>query len=270
MPRALIIKNANFAANRVAVIDIESSVDCTGIELEQSTITVTNDAEVTVAYTVTPSNTTDDILWTSSNESVATVDDNVVTILGIGTTTITATCGSFSDTLVLTADLYAVPDWYASTPSIITDSSDNSIVRADLNTSASARLFAAQNSENSKYSLPFYNANDNELESLPIWIPNGCDKIHVSASNLYGSNNDIFWVDALQPVTYANTVVSCEALSSETLTVSSNAVDQDLTVPEGANGFAIRFRLRTAPAEGTTIAEAGASTNLSIHFLATE
>ena len=47
---------------------------------------------------VEPENTTDKIVWTSSDDSVATVNDGVVTAVFNGNATITATCGAFSAT----------------------------------------------------------------------------------------------------------------------------------------------------------------------------
>ena len=56
----------------------------------------------TLTLTVTASNTGDAITWTSSNTSVATVENGVVTPVSAGTTIITATAGGTSDTIELT------------------------------------------------------------------------------------------------------------------------------------------------------------------------
>lgn len=59
-----------------------------------------NDTSVQLTATVTPSNSTDVVTWTSSNTGVATVDANgLVTAVGVGSTTITATVGSYSATV---------------------------------------------------------------------------------------------------------------------------------------------------------------------------
>ena len=67
----------------------------TGISLDQTTLNMTvGDADVTLNATVTPDNATDPVTWTSSDESVATVDANgKVHAVAAGTATITAASG---------------------------------------------------------------------------------------------------------------------------------------------------------------------------------
>ena len=96
MSKALVIKGASFSTNKVETITLDGggSVPCTALELSQSTIAFTAlGATQTLTATKTPSNTTDELTWASSDASVATVADGVVTAVGIGTATITATCG---------------------------------------------------------------------------------------------------------------------------------------------------------------------------------
>ena len=81
--------------SKSATCNVNVSVACTGISLNASIINFTtiNGKESLVA-TVTPSNTTDTVTWKSSNTGIATVNNGVVTSVGIGSCTITATCGS--------------------------------------------------------------------------------------------------------------------------------------------------------------------------------
>ena len=76
----------------------ETTVPCTSIQLSTNTLTFTKSGSQTLTYTVTPENTTDTVLWSSDNESIATVTDGVVTAVGNGSCVITASCGSCSDT----------------------------------------------------------------------------------------------------------------------------------------------------------------------------
>ena len=73
---------------------LRTPVACTGITLSESSLSFTSGDPVTLTATVEPADTTDTIVWTSSNPSVATVNNGVVTPVGEGNTTITATCGS--------------------------------------------------------------------------------------------------------------------------------------------------------------------------------
>ncbi len=55
--------------------------------------------------TVTPQDSTDVVEWSSRNQEIATVsNDGTVTALKVGTTTITAKAGEYSDTCTVTVD----------------------------------------------------------------------------------------------------------------------------------------------------------------------
>ena len=265
MARVLIIKGGNFAANRVAQVEIES-VPCTGITLSQNTLTATSMGDVTVSYTLTPSDTTDEVVWSSSDASVATASGTTVTIHGVGTCTLTATCGSASATLAVTATLGAAPDWCAASGSsnIITDSSDNSIIRVSGAATMSSRMFGAQ--FDNDFDLPILDGNS-IYTVYPIEIPNNVTKIHVSATGVYNSGNKIIFASGNERVEYSGGTISCKAVSSVDLTASSNAIDQTVTIPEGADSFILDFRLKSAVSEGTTAAQAAVACNMQVEYL---
>ncbi len=90
-----------------AVIEIgPSRVPVTGIEMGSSSATVsTADGTFDISASVTPANASvRDLIWTSSDESVASVDGGTVTIHKHGTVTITATTaeGGFSASCAVT------------------------------------------------------------------------------------------------------------------------------------------------------------------------
>ena len=63
----------------------------TGIALNKSTTSIVKEASETLTATLTPANTTyDTVTWTSSDTSVATVEDGEVTGVAAGTAVITA------------------------------------------------------------------------------------------------------------------------------------------------------------------------------------
>lgn len=110
MGNALVIKNTNFSTNKLTTVTLLDRVPCTGISLNRNTITVTNlEDSVTLIATLTPSNTTDVVTWSSSNTSVATVENGIVTVHGIGTATITATCGSRTATATVQQTSVRIP-----------------------------------------------------------------------------------------------------------------------------------------------------------------
>ncbi|MBQ5824897.1 MAG: CotH kinase family protein [Clostridia bacterium] len=94
----------NFAVARQAWTDnyiVNLSIipiPCTGLSLNVSTLTFTGKGTQTLIATPEPNDTTDTIFWNSSNNNIITVDNGVVTAVGNGESTITATCGSFSAT----------------------------------------------------------------------------------------------------------------------------------------------------------------------------
>ena len=70
------------------------AVPAAGITLDKAELTLRPTEKATLTATVAPENTTDPVVWTSSNDAVATVKDGVVTAEEEGTATITVTCGS--------------------------------------------------------------------------------------------------------------------------------------------------------------------------------
>ncbi len=80
------IENGETATCKVIV-----KVPATGIELDQSAVTLDKGETVTLTATITPADTTDGYIWSSSNPAVATVVNGVVTAVGAGNATITVT-----------------------------------------------------------------------------------------------------------------------------------------------------------------------------------
>ena len=77
-------------------------VPATGVTLDKETAQLRVTEKVTLVATLTPENTTDKAAWTSSDETIATVENGVVTGKTSGTVTITVTVGEFSDSCVIT------------------------------------------------------------------------------------------------------------------------------------------------------------------------
>ncbi|MCD8128320.1 MAG: Ig-like domain-containing protein [Oscillospiraceae bacterium] len=87
----------------VTVTEQDTTVDVTGVTLDKTEAKVTEGATLTLTATVEPEDATDPtVTWTSSDESVATVTDGVVTAVAAGTATITATAGDYAATCIVT------------------------------------------------------------------------------------------------------------------------------------------------------------------------
>jgi len=85
-------------------IRVNTISSCTGVSLNKTsaTLDLSGTKTVTLTATITPSNTTDTVSWSSNNNNVATVSNGVVTAKAAGSCTITATCGSKSATCSVT------------------------------------------------------------------------------------------------------------------------------------------------------------------------
>ena len=94
MGKALVIKSTDFSANALDTVDF-MDVHCTGITLTGDALMMKGDT-LNLTTTVSPANCTDDVEWGSSNTAIATVSSGLVTCVGSGTVTITATCGAYS------------------------------------------------------------------------------------------------------------------------------------------------------------------------------
>lgn len=102
MARTLIIKDADFSTNKIETVAFDA-VPCTGISLNKATSAITKVGSTdTLTATLTPENTTDTLSWASSNSNVVTVSNGVITATGVGSATITATCGEQTATCTVT------------------------------------------------------------------------------------------------------------------------------------------------------------------------
>ncbi len=87
----------------VVTADVNVVIPATGVSLNKNTLTLVENTDETLVATVSPTNTTDTVVWDSSKDEVATVDTNGnVVAVAPGTATITATAGNFSDECVVT------------------------------------------------------------------------------------------------------------------------------------------------------------------------
>lgn len=78
-------------------------VSATGVTLDQTSLAMRVTETKTLTAKVTPADSTEKMVWASSNTAVATVDETgVVKAVGVGETTITVTVGSVSATCAVT------------------------------------------------------------------------------------------------------------------------------------------------------------------------
>ena len=90
------------ASCTVTVTGIAQIIPCTGITLDREELSFTEEAVQTITATVTPADCTQPVIWASSDSTIASVVNGVVTPVANGSTTITATCGDYSATCAVT------------------------------------------------------------------------------------------------------------------------------------------------------------------------
>lgn len=103
----------NYINARLTYVDsyinaLQEAVPCTNITLNNTTLSFTTTDAQTLTATLTPTNTTDKVVWSVSPTGICTVEDGVVTAIKNGICVITATCGSHSATCNVTVNLPSV------------------------------------------------------------------------------------------------------------------------------------------------------------------
>lgn len=255
MSKALIIKGADFSANYVTRITI-ASVPCTGIQFAQSEITISSGETATVEYTVTPQDTTDPVIWTSSDTDVVTVNRGVLTVVGIGTATITATCGNYSASAEVTTSVGYIRNYQF-----------YSLAHAEgkafcSSSTAMSRLSAL--GSGAQASLHSFVAN----QIYPIVLPAGTAKIRLNIADTSLFYNDttsmIQWMknspcgDSNFP--NAATYVGTENFHPRTMPAVFN-------VPSGADAVGITFVLAARQEDGTDGNQFAEAQGITIEFL---
>lgn len=91
----------------VAYCTVKVVVAATSVTVDKTELSLALGETSTLKATVLPADATDEVVWSSSDETVATVDKGVVTAVAVGKADITVTCGKFSATCPLSVVLPA-------------------------------------------------------------------------------------------------------------------------------------------------------------------
>ena len=181
---------------------VEKDVDVTSVTLDKTTLELTIGGTATLNATVLPSDATDKtVVWTSSNPSVATVSDGLVTAVGAGTATITATAGGKSATCTVAVE----------TPVVVVTSVTLDNPTLDLNIGESSTLVATV-------------APDNATDKTVTWT--------TSDATIATVNNGV--VSALAAGTATITATSGTQTATCDVTVSTSVAINDTTFPDEA------------------------------------
>ena len=93
----------NYMRDRAVYVDaqmeeMKAKVPCTGIVLSTDTLSFTTTDTQTLEVVVSPSDTTDTIVWSVEPAGIVSINNGVVSPLSNGSCTITVTCGTQTDT----------------------------------------------------------------------------------------------------------------------------------------------------------------------------
>ena len=201
MGKALVLKGVNFELNKIETVIIGDIVPCTGLSLSTDTIAFTALGDtLQLIATKTPSNTTDELEWHSSNEDCVTVVDGLVTCVGVGSATITATCGEETATCAVTAvvtiqanSAYDKIDGYGISSTSLSTGKDYCSVASSERSRAYALLTDALDSTYPAFSSNTSVGDHTADEYYPIPVPKGTTKIVFSKPD----NLTLFYVELL-------------------------------------------------------------------------
>lgn len=120
-----------------------AKIPATGITLSAASLSFTSGTSQALTATVEPSDSTDTVVWSSSNPTVATVANGVVTPVANGYCVITATAGSVSAICTVNVAFTEEVVYYTITNNLTNCTSDNAAVSVVEGGSYTANLTAA-------------------------------------------------------------------------------------------------------------------------------
>lgn len=197
MGKALKLSNVDFSAVALATITYEEDKSCTSVALDYNTLSFETVGETkTLTATVTPADTTDTLTWSSSNPNVASVANGVVTIHGIGSATITATCGTKTATCTISQTSIKA----AGTLSILEDIVTNSY-NSCLNLAANSGCVTVGMKYTNNDKVRVIQGANKDLEA--ILVPYGASVVKMATENDSEITfNYLYYADPLEFVEY--------------------------------------------------------------------
>lgn len=241
MAKTLVLNGTNFSANKVATVTWGESIPCTGIELDETVKSVTSMSAFTLTATPTPSNTTDNVIWSTSDSNVATVASGVVTPLSLGTVTITATCGEYSASCAVTIDNVVVP--YKAVCGYLPNkrTSTGNAMTLDIYSNASTNAFIIANDQaTGLYTIESKTDVDTSpYRFVPIMIPKGATKIIISTT-LGNFKTRTYYIDSTKMQTIYDTGLGAYCVQGEMATYDQGSTGPSpitLNIPNNIQGL---------------------------------
>lgn len=233
MSKTLIINGADFSTNKLDTVSFDV-IPCTGISLAESSANVSYEDTYTAVATVTPADTTQEVVWSSNNPNFP-VNNGVVSINGVGQAVITATCGSYSASVTLTSKaVYDIDDYDTADNMSLTYATDYCSL---YDANATGNFVIGRISETDYHTLWSNQATKDVGETFsPAIIPPGSTYMKITYTESYG-----------QSVAFADmsTEASIGYGAVEIVDHDSNYVlsaERTIEIPTGADGYYVAFR----------------------------
>lgn len=258
MGKALVIKNVNFGTNKIETVSF-SDKGCTGVDVSPSSVTFDEIGDTqTLTVVLTPADTTDTVSYASSDETVCTVSDGVVTCVGVGTATITVTCGSVSDTCTVDATEleFTGLDWNVGLPS---EYSTDGLLMGIIDSSAGVVIFAGSDIAVSSTKGEVWT---DGLTVSAMRIPSGADTIKVTMESFIGNSMRLQWFNSKSKPysSFPNSIAYIGASSFAEI----KAVGNTFTVPDGADSFLVFVITNDSRAKKTDTSDVASAANIQI------
>lgn len=182
MAKTVIIRTGDFEANRLTQVTLTEQVPCASLTLDKSEINATSLDPQTITATVLPADCSDVLTWESSDETVATVNDGVVTIVGLGETTITATCGRKTASCAVTVGTIEISSGFGWGTVYVYG--DNNYARANVPSEYKTQYYADKIPlDSTRLRLSRVSAFVGDFNLAPVVLPLNVGKIRITASN---------------------------------------------------------------------------------------
>lgn len=246
MKNVLVIRGADFSSHKVKKIDfVIDEIPCVGLSINESSHVATTFGNFTLAATPSPSNTTDEVIWESSNDNIATVANGIVSIVGVGKVDIIARCGNQVATCSVNAgaiemnDLYFINELISATGSV----GSGFIQRGTPTPKPNDFLGVTRVSDDTSI-VPIvrYDSISENVRTIPIVMPYGATKIRITSTSAIPSTNFnyVYWCDSKTAFGDAKATLYVNANTIGNLSSIVGGVEYPMA--EGADSCAIAFR----------------------------
>lgn len=176
--RNFVVARQMWCDSYIAKLSPGIDIPCTSIKLSSAELTFTESATQILTATVEPTDTTDTVVWSTSDDTIARVSDGVVTPVGAGECIITATAGDVAAQCRIVVEQIDYSLVWSDSPAYQLDDSGN-VVSGDCYVSelfqvGYGKCQVANNNTSRVYvSLALYDADGNFIKGKNIVIQGG-------------------------------------------------------------------------------------------------